>query len=517
MPISRLAATVCLCLLLQGGLAPAAGAAPAAGSRAGLDKSDANRHDTDDLGARTLAASLRLQAADADAGARREMVKLIDDPRFELLPADERRSALSALGWALFQNGDVRRARALYTRATALEEGDLDSWYQLMLLEMSQEQNPAAARALIVLAERWPEVLPDIKEDYIHRVRHGLEPAAPERVVLLQALFDANWTTPSLSTDMAWYQLAVARLDQGKPEAAVAPLKRVATPELLVWVRSDRRFDGLVDRDAWAFNAVQAAHNLVDALRQQVQLRPRDLDVRVQLSTALLMVGDNAQVVALADEVEHAIAAAPAGTPAFADMEDLAWIRNNRAIAYRRLGRIDEALAEFERARRTEEEGTANVSQVLNLGDFQCRLGRAAAARETIATVGENMSDFGKVVLNAVRLCAALAEDDARARDAALAFLRAHRKEGPLLYVEAMLRAGDLDAAALTLREALAAPDRRGEALGWAQEFLRGEPLAGDVAVLERRQQLLARADVRAAIDAVGRIEQYPLYLIQEM
>jgi tetratricopeptide (TPR) repeat protein len=510
MRATRLALALGLCFLLHAGISVDAAASPRTASRASTDKNHAVV-----LRARLQAASERLRTDQEDARALKAMAAAVADPEFDLLTADERRTALALLAWGTYRSGKVDRARDLYARATTLEDGDPDSWYQLALLEMSERRFESAARALIALAERWPEVLPRLDEDYIHAIRMGLDAGAPERVALLQALFDANWTSPSLSSDGAWYDLAVARLEQGKPEAAIAPLRRVAMPELLVWMRSDRRFDALVDRQSWTFNVLQAARTRAEALREQAQLRPDDLDVRVQLTYALLTLGEHEQMIALADEIDRTVSAAT-DRPAFADMDLLRWVYTSRAIAHRRLGRPDAALADLERALEVGEETGDSVSQLLNLGEFQCRLGHRAAALATVEKVGD-MTEYGKMVLNSVRLCAALLGDDRRGRAAAMAYLREHSQDAPLVYLEALLRSGELDPAADALRQALAMPDKRGEALEWLQDYLQAEPLPGDVAWLERRRQLLARADVRAAIDGVGRIEHYPIYLVHSL
>lgn len=441
--------------------------------------------------------------------ANRVFATIVDSPLLQALPPADARSALGGAGWSAAWAGDLPRARTLLLRANRIDDGDPDVWYRLALIEHDLEHHDAAARNYIELAERWPELLGNINTESMYRLLGTLEPTAPARLNLLQALFDANWDDPETDPSRLWYDLALLRVERGETDRARAAIRRVDAPQELIRLRSDKRFDAIVDRNAWTFNVEEAAKRAVEAMEAKAVRDPRKLAPKVELTYALLVAGMNDQVIALVDELASTAAAASTREPPFDDMEQQVWLMNNRAIALRRLGRIDEAEAELRRAGELSERGTLNVSQILNLGSFYCSLGRPADALATLKGVGDNISDYGRMVENSVRLCAAAQSGDAAAAKRALAYLRQHRRDGQHAHLAGLIRLGREEQAAKQLVELLESGTERGQALEWMQETRTPEPLPGDRVLEANTRKLLARKDVRSAIDRVGRIEHY--------
>jgi hypothetical protein len=77
-----------------------------------------------------------------------------------------------------------------------------------------------------------------------------------------------------------------------------------------------------------------------------------------------------------------------------------------------------------------------------------------------------------------------------------------------------LLEEGDLDGAAAVLIEQLRSPLERSDALASLQDMRVYPSLPAERVADERWRELKQRADVRAAINRVGRIERYPLYSI---
>ena len=71
---------------------------------------------------------------------------------------------------------------------------------------------------------------------------------------------------------------------------------------------------------------------------------------------------------------------------------------------------------------------------------------------------------------------------------------------------------GDLDGAAAQLIAQLKDTEKRGAALAEVQDYRRPPVLPRMLESRERWNNLLARADVTAAIDEVGRRERQPVY-----
>lgn len=462
----------------------------------------------------------RQQLASAHALAREEKVeqadrafsRLVEDPLLASLAPPDQRFALSTAAWMAIHQDQLARALTLYRRAVAVDDSDPDDWYRIAVLERSQDRADAGAAAFTELVERWPQLLRNVDQLEILLLIHQSTAGSPERLALLQALFNANWVARLGGASEAWYELAVESMDRGDEETARRAIARIDTPEPLIRLRSEKRFDAVMAAEGWSANAQRAAQRHIEMLAEQAELAPDDLEVRTHLSSALLLAGRHAEALDLTTRTLDAIADAPADAPAFSSLDDQVWLMNNRAIALRRLGRTEEALAELMRAAQLAEDGVQNVSQALNLGAFHCSLGRPDDALHAIGKLGPT-SGYGRMVENHVRHCAALQRRDRDAARAAMAYLTEHRADGELVHVEALLREGDLDAAATRVRALLASTKDRGATLLWMQDYLRPAPLPGDLEARAARGSLLKREDVRDAVSAVGRIAHYDLYL----
>lgn len=451
------------------------------------------------------------QAGDFDR-AGPAFARALDDPRFATLDAAERHALLSAAAWSRAQHRELESARDLYLRATSLVGTDPDDWYRLALVELDMGHHDAAAVAFTRLVEGWPELLVNLDPLALQSMLYGTEPDSPARLGMMQALFDANWRSAGGMESNVWYQLALRRVIRGERDLARAPIRRVTDPWSILHLRVDKRFDGLVDRDAWSFDVGLAAKRWVERLRQDSASTPDRLEPRVQLSYAMLTAGMHDELLALVDDTLAAITGAAPGKQPFVDLEQQAWLMNNRAIALRRLGRHDEALAELERASHLTEHGEPNVSQALNLGQFRCQLGRPEQALQAIAHAGDDISGYGKMVEASVRHCAALQLGDGAGAREALDYLEAHRDDGQIIYMEGLLNETRLDAAAEVLLELLDLPDERAGALALVQEYDADVPFPFNRKRDANLKALIARPEVRAAIDRVGRIEHQPIH-----
>lgn len=442
--------------------------------------------------------------------ARKAFDALLTDPLFQSLGKQEQRALLSSAAWSHAREQDLETAAKLYHRANALGFHDADDWYRLAIVEWDRKRHEDAARALTELVQRHPQLLPNIDSEFPNQLLYATEPDSDARLALMEALFHANWQGASGNDSTIWYQLALQHVIRGQPERARAPLARVEDPDSLVRIRSDRRFDALINRESWRYNVGAAAERLVQALRNDVEARPASLDARVQLGYALITANRPEALLALVDETIDRIAAAAPGSQPFEDMERQAWLLDHRARALRRLGRHEEALAELRRASQLTEGGMPNVSQILNLGSALCAMKRPREALDAIGPVGE-MSGYGRTVQASVRHCAALQLGDAEMSMRELAYLSEHRDDSEVNYLDALLEAGKHDDAATYLIELLASPAGRTEALAWMQSYVDPYPLPRDAELQAMRESLMARADVRAALEPVGRIESYPI------
>ena len=319
---------------------------------------------------------------------------------------DDRAAILLRAAQLATDAGDLDRARRLAAASVDADDRNPDGWFLLGQLAASQDRDADAAAAFARLVEGWPEAAGHLTPQMVNPVVHGLGLDSQPRLDLLQALFKAGWTMHGIPPDHAWAQLALMRADRGDATGARAALAGIASPGVLAWIRSDRRFDPLFDRDDPRYDPVPAAKAWVTRLRAAAAAAPASLALQGELGQALLVAGHPEEALALAD----AAIAAPAG---FDDAGELHWMLNLRAVASRRLGRTADALAALAGAAAMDESGAPNVSQVLNLGTLLADMQRPMEALAAVARVG-GTSGYGDMVQSMTRLRAhrQLGQDD---------------------------------------------------------------------------------------------------------
>jgi hypothetical protein len=162
------------------------------------------------------------------------------------------------------------------------------------------------------------------------------------------------------------------------------------------------------------------------------------------------------------------------------------------------------------RAARRPEGGGVNVSQSINLGGLYVDLGEPDKAAVAIVEPGQ-MSPYGSMQLHYVRLQIAVEKNDADSIAKHMAYLRKHRADDIATWQRALLRHGDLDAAAALLIQRLETPDWRSGALVEMQHYIRSEQTSTMKTFHQRWNTVTSRPDVRAALAKVGRVERFDI------
>lgn len=462
-----------------------------------------------ELHARSFESLLEKGLEDEDAGdtfaASQAFTRAIERPEFEALAPEVRHAILHQAAGVAIESGQLQTALRQTQAALRLRQDEIDDWYRLASLQSDLGNADASAEALRHLLTAWPDMADDLPQSLIIHPIFLTRANDNVRLALLDALFEANWTYGGLGADPAWTELALLRLERQDAPGARAAIARVRQPMDIVRLRTDRRFDAIVDRDDPRFDVASAAEAYVDAARHSTLEQPERLELQTTLITALLMTGRAEDALATADAV-----LADLGT--FSDSNDAVWVHNNRAIALRRLGRDAEAVAALTIASQLREGGGLNVSQVLNLGTLHTILGQPDAALEAIERVGHDITGYGRMVEESVRFRAAIQQGDAEMADIALAQLALGRTDAPQVYLDALLLRGDLDTAAAALPGLFDAPANRQALLDWAQTYRAQPSSPGEVIPRQHRARFLARADVQAVFDRYGRIETHPIH-----
>ena len=426
---------------------------------------------------------------------------------FAALAAAGRQDFLSAHEWMM--------------AATQFDEAAAMQWMTRARYAMIIDALPDAAAALTAIAGRWPAALveDDDHKDFVIRTAYRLrrDPARhADYIALANALFAANFTGQyETQPDGLWSDLIVDALEHQNLARARELAARVENTDTILQMRIDKRFDPVVQPDPKRFDLAAAMQRHTKKLETQMKAAPRKLDGFVQYAYALLDEGRYADVLAGCDAALKKIAKAPAKSPPYDDLdESLNWVYNHKAAALRELGRWDDALAVMEAGSRQSEHGSDNVSQAINLAFHYNDAGKPQKALDALAAVdwSHNLSPYGRMQLEYVRYVAYLQLGNHAESDKVLAYLQTHHAEADDAWQGAMLLSGDEDGAAAAFIEQLKDVGKRGEALKQAQDYppTRMTPRMQDEH--DRWAKLIARTDVRAAINEVGRIEKVPIH-----
>lgn len=466
--------------------------------------------------------ALRADLAAADAASDRHDIaaastlfdRALAHPLFRALPEEERLEAQKNASWVDYLAGRYPRAMARARAAAAIREDDRDNAYHIMLIHLADKRPAQAADAMLDLLRRWPSLGQSIRPERFYDILDGLDDQPARKLAYLQGLWDAGWDDTEHNASPMWMALVDLRLARGELAEAKRTLDRVDGVYAMIGLRADRRYDAIVDRASPRFDVAASAQRAVEALEAKARARPANLAVRAQLTYALLDAGRLDRVIEVVDEALGQDDTGRLKRTKYEDADEMEWLLNNRAMARFRLGQTDLAIADMRRASAWRSGKTVNVGTGLNLGALHCALGRADDALAAVDAVPEaEMSDYGRAVRAVQRLCAGILRNDAALQAQAMDFLKAHRRDLADSYFDALVMLGRLDEAAALLIAQLRDPDLRGYRLAQAQDTLHAPEFDGNRRWRANRDALFARPDVRAALERVGRIERYDVYV----
>jgi hypothetical protein len=439
---------------------------------------------------------------------------IIDAHSFASLPADDRYRALQAAGRAEMALQRWPLAKGYIARAAAMPQATADDELALMTIGAQLHDQPTVVAALTALARQWPEHVGDIDEDYLTstlRAAGGMPRATA--VALLQALYAANFKLKwDIEPSDSWRELTLVLLEQGRVAEAVEVSARITDPQILVDMRSDRRFDAVVAAHPERFDVAAAATRDIRALQAKDDAVDNSLRVKTLLMAALMRRQHAAAALAIADEATAEISDTNYPERRYLDyLAEYGGLLSERAFALLDLGLWDEAVAQLTAAAREFEHDRDNVGAAIALAQVECDLARPKEARSVLDQVASGLSPYGTMQLEGVRLDVATQEGDAAQVKRSLSYLAAHRGDAALTYLSALIIANELDRAAQELRRQLADPATRQEALGVVQTYALEPATPRDLEMRARWQSVLARQDVQKAIEKVGRTDSYDL------
>jgi len=436
---------------------------------------------------------------------------LISAADFSGLSGDDQHLALVTAAALAVQLSDLTEAKALLRRSTAMEQATAQECEERIDIAFQTRDAPEAIRSLTVLARRWPQALGDLNELYIDRLLwRETSPDVETRLDLLDALHRARWVPLAFSLSPLWRDLTLLLLERKRFDRAREVAADITEPRSLISMRVDKRFDPVVSANPERFDIAKAQGEETRQLKEAAARSPRSLAVVERLLRSLSRAGRYAEAVQLADAAIRE--ATSVGATAYDDADTfLSWIMYQRAHALQGLGRWQEAVNQLADAQL---EGDL-VSQAINLGTLYCELDRPYDALNVIAHVTQ-VSPYGRMQLEAVRLAAAVELNDVEATDRALGFLREHWEDAPATLTWALVETRRTDEAANVLIRRLENPGLREEALLALQDYA-DKPATARMRELHALwKTMAARADVQAAVAKVGRVEHFDIEPVGE-
>lgn len=396
-------------------------------------------------------------------------------------------------------------------RACGFDEVEGIAWHVRLQASYALDDYVDSGQVVTVIARRWPEALDQIRDRAILDISSQLKKSRENseiRFAMISALFAANWTNDGQEPNEQWFDYVRLLLKKSDLAHATEVVARIDSPSVVLAMRVDKRFDSIGSSRKGSMDIERAMKCQRDRLSELRIRYPDRLYYIVDELVFDLRDGQVERALATADDVIRRVGEAT--TPAYPDMDEwYIWILDSRAQALERLGRWDEAVIQLRKAARRPEGGGMNVSQTLNLARVLARLGRVDEAEAAMEDV-EGASLYGRMQLAFNRLIVAHVRGDKETVAAQLEIMRTDRSVALSSYQAALVIAGQPDTAAALLIERLRDESWRRSALSSMQSYTEVAQTPLDKAHMTRWREILAREDVRAALDKVGRIEQVP-------
>jgi beta-barrel assembly-enhancing protease len=440
----------------------------------------------------------------------------IEGHGFRSLSQDDQYHALRKGAFVGLYHGDKNLGYSYLLRLTAMPQAGLVDWRELIDSAYRLKHPDDLVRSLIELTRRWPEEAPKLDERVVGAASEAIYSLSREKQLtplwaLYEAHFKLQWGEEPSS---AWRDLTLLLLERDRLTDAEDVSGHITSSDVLVVMRSDRRFDALVAARPERFDVESAAREELRFAQAKSDENPQLLDLKIRVVVSLQRLRDYGAMLAAADELKLEIASTNFPRRLYTDYDDnYRWVLDERAIALERLGRADEAVKELQTASRLSEKGAKNASQPINLAALLCRLNRPQDALAALADVGPS-SDYGKALMELIRLKAALQLKDEPQAAKSLEFLQSVRATRPEEYELGLVLMGQMDQAAQSLISRLRDPAKRQEVFELVQDFPPLPSAKFEQDDDEAWRLLVARADVQSAINSVGRAASYHLEFV---
>lgn len=452
------------------------------------------------------------------AGAAESVQSAVDSPAFPQMDADARFSTLYLLAMTELYSDQAQKAYDHMVEASRLSPDSRDGDYWLLLCDitLALDKDEEATDALTTVATTYPDALKGSSSDLVYRVTNAADRLKDDNMRyqrLLIALRAANWTpeNPFWTAEDLWFDLFSIYAGKGDEARARELLAGFTEPGSIMKLQVEKRYAAFAPADTDAYP--KALDHALETTRALAAAHPDRIQGPVAMAEQLMEINRLPEALKILDDALAKIDAAPKDKPAFTDLDDyLNWTYDQQSRVLRLMGHGDDAVAALRKGRDTGSDG--QVSQRINLADLLGELGRPQdALAEVKDMTEEGSSPYGIMSAEEARVCAYAQTSDKTGLDKSLTYMRAHADDGQAPLQSALLCVNDLDGLAKSIIAQLDDPDQRSIALSDLQTYLPEPALSVWAKTLQaRRAELLARADLKAAIARYGVIRSYPIF-----
>ena len=438
---------------------------------------------------------------------------IMNDPRFDRMRAEVRRPFLfSVILCAEIKDRPLGLAAARKLEPIAVEPMEIGAVQTIQISDALERDAMAdATRRFLKLMDAQPEVVAGWRPGMINAFTDYLDDDPDLALTALQRITTFAWTDPeSLRASRNEWGLAYGSQlgDRGRTADAARAVAQADEPRVLMYVAADRRFSAV-----WAtpgrFDWIALVEANLTRARADMDARPESLAPVRELMSSLRALARYDEAI----QVGEAFRARLQDGEEFQDREEQGdWILILLGHSYLDTGKVKEAEAAFDEAIGASDDAEPSTDARINWAGRLLDLARPKDVLKVLDGIDRDyVTAYGEAWIDSQRACAQ-SDIDATAAAATLESLRKTREENPGALSQALICANRLDEAAALLIWRLKTPEHRAGALdpfwiarappyvpAWLAEFER------------RRQALLARPDVRAALDKVGRPVTTPL------
>ena len=439
--------------------------------------------------------------------------EIMADPRFDRMRTEIRRPFLfSVILCSEIKDRPLGLAAARKLEPLATEPMEIGAVQTIQIADALEHDAMAdATRRFLKLMDAQPEAIAVWRPGMVNAFADYIDDDPDLALTALQRITAFAWKDPQTqrAARNEWAMAYGWQLgDHGRAADAARAVAQADDPRVLMYIAADRRFEA-----AWTpatrFDWTALEEASVTRVHAEMDATPGKLAPVHELLSGLRALGRYDEAI----QVGEAYRARLQDGETFDDAEEQAdWVLILLANSLLDTGKVKEAEAVFIEAIGGDDKRAGSTDVRMNWAGRLLDLARPQDVLKVLSGIDlDYVTPYGETWIDSQKTCAQN-DIDAKAAEPMLESLRKRRDENPGALSQALICMNRLDEAAALLIWRLQTPEHRSGALDpfwnakappyippWLAEFER------------RRQSILVRADVKAALAKVGRPVTTPL------